>query len=383
MMKSEIKSSQLKISPDINSGPIIERGSLHAYFIYDVADTIDLLRLQNLGVSEFRQAQLQLKAVSSPSYIQFAVPPLAADLPATEIMGLQVRPRIKFYDYGTVSIRLSFDYNGSWSGFGELARELKQSEQLAVISSQILQKTLTQAQPALNKEHDPLVEDYFVLEVESFGAELTASDLLANHKDALASLILTETGPVTSIEGQDALKVIFSFLQTDLTIVHWDAAFVFDTREGAEAVENILEFANTQLVELRTYDARLDAELDRIYSWNIAREKPHWFLGHRKSEDRTDQLRNLLVDIRELSDRSNNALKIIGDAFYARLYRGIALRLGLNDWQQQIDSKLDSIGEIYRFVTDEAQHFRSQFLEIIIIVLIVVEIIIGVLRVGR
>ena len=138
--------------------------------------------------------------------------------------------------------------------------------------------------------------------------------------------------------------------------MHWDAAFVFDTREGAEAVESILEFANTQLVELRTYDARLDAELDTIYRWNIAREKPHWLLGHRASEDRTDQLRNLLVDVRELCDRSNNALKITGDAFYARLYRGIALRLGLNDWQQQIESKLDSIGEIYRFATDKTQH---------------------------
>ncbi len=98
---------------------------------------------------------------------------------------------------------------------------------------------------------------------------------------------------------------------------------------------------------------------------------------------RTYQLRNLLVDVRELCDRSNNALKIIGDAFYARLYRGIALRLGLNDWQQQIESKLDSIGEIYRFATDKIQHVRSQFLEIIIIILIAFEIIIGVMRMGR
>src|SRR5208282_2444096 len=103
----------------------------------------------------------------------------------------------------------------------------------------------------------------------------------------------------------------------------------------------------------------------------------------KESEDQVDRLRYLLVDIRELCDRSNNALKIIGDAFYARLYRGVALRLGLNDWQQQIESKLSSIGEIYRFATDKTQHARNQFLEIIIIILIAVEIIIGVMRIGR
>jgi len=381
-MKSEILPNQTSVAFNEMPAPKIEVGSLHAYFIYDIADTIDLLKLKGLG-GKFRQAQLQLRAVSSPSHIQFAVPPLSAELPATEIIGLQVQPRIKLYDYGTVSIRLSFGYNGSWSGFAHLARQLKQSEELQAFSYQLLKQTLVQTKEALNKEHDPLVEDYFVLEVESFQPVLTANTLMANYKDDLASLLLSETGTVTPLEAQDALKVMFSFLPTDLAIVHWDAAFVFDNREGAEAVESILEFANTQLIELRTYDARLDAELDRIYRWNIAREKPHGLLGYRASEDRTDQLRNLLIDIRELSDRSNNALKIIGDAFYARLYRGIALRLGLNDWQQQIESKLDSIGEIYRFATDQTQHARSQFLEIIIIVLIVVEIIIGIVHIGR
>ncbi|MBX9687684.1 MAG: hypothetical protein K2X27_13335, partial [Candidatus Obscuribacterales bacterium] len=89
------------------------------------------------------------------------------------------------------------------------------------------------------------------------------------------------------------------------------------------------------------------------------------------------RLRSLLVDIRELFDRGNNALKIIGDAYYARTYRGIASRLGLSDWQQQIESKLNSIGEVYQFATDQAQHTRSEFLEMIIIVLIVIEIILS------
>ncbi len=73
-----------------------------------------------------------------------------------------------------------------------------------------------------------------------------------------------------------------------------------------------------------------------------------------------------MVDIRELNDRSNNALKIIGDAFYAGIYRAVSVRLGIENWQQQIESKLNSV-EIYRSATDQPQHSRSEFLEFIII----------------
>jgi hypothetical protein len=58
----------------------------------------------------------------------------------------------------------------------------------------------------------------------------------------------------------------------------WDAAFVFDTRDGADAAASILEFANTQLVEWRTYDVRLDAELDTSYKmdWGRTRAASSW-----------------------------------------------------------------------------------------------------------
>ena len=50
----------------------------------------------------------------------------------------------------------------------------------------------------------------------------------------------------------------FSYHEDDLTIVQWDTAFVYDRTESARAIEDILEFANSQLLELRTYDALLD-----------------------------------------------------------------------------------------------------------------------------
>jgi hypothetical protein len=103
------------------------------------------------------------------------------------------------------------------------------------------------------------------------------------------------------------------------------------------------------------------------------------FVAGENPARRADRVRYLLVDILELTDRTSNALKIIGDAYYARLYRAISVRLGLADWQAQIDTKLRSVAEIYRVFQDQAQYARSEFFEISIIALIALAALIGVL----
>jgi hypothetical protein len=189
--------------------------------------------------------------------------------------------------------------------------------------------------------------------------------------------LLFEDRALVRTEQIEALRLSASYYDDDFVVVQWDAAFVYDRAEGAEAVEDILEFANSQLVEFRTYDARLDAELDVIYAGEPGRQRGGFI--NRAASNRAAQVRFLLVDILELTDRTSNALKIIGDAYYARLYRQIAARLGLSDWQSLIDEKLRSVSEIYRVFQDQAQHARSEVLEIIVIVLVALEAVIGVI----
>ncbi|HEX8806900.1 MAG TPA: hypothetical protein VF741_08115, partial [Candidatus Aquilonibacter sp.] len=64
-------------------------------------------------------------------------------------------------------------------------------------------------------------------------------------------------------------------------------------------------------------------------------------------------------------------------------YRSAAARLGIADWQRQIDAKLASVRDIYRFFSDQARGRRDEFLEVIIIVLILVEVILGALTLVR
>jgi hypothetical protein len=354
--------------------PGIAQGAFRAFFVYDVADTIDLRQLRTVGGEGVSRAPLHLRREASSEFIQYPVAPLIVRLP--DLAGYGASVRAKIFDFGVVSIRISIPFGGSWDDFAALGRRLRRDPDLEARARAALEEVLAEIRPALDDPHGPLVEDYFVLEVDRFVEPLDAARLSGEFAGPLVQLLLFEDRPLVESEAAEALRVALSYFPDDLVVVQWDAAFVYDRADGAEALVDILEFANSQLVEFRTYDARLDEELDAIYALQPGRPVRLFGRGGAATA-RADRVRYLLVDILELTDRTSNALKIIGDAYYARLYRAAAGRLGLADWQRQIDAKLRSVAEVYRVFQDQAQHARSVFLEIIVIVLIALEAVLG------
>jgi len=354
----------------------IAESAVRAYYLFDVADTIDLAQMTALGGESRAPAELPLRPHTSPAYLQFPVPPLVAALEPARIGELDCAVRLKLYDYGVMSLRLSFEFHGKWGDLIVLAERVRTDERIARFAESTIARIRDEYSHAFDDPHPPLVEDYHILEINRFAEVVDAETLLDEHAADLASLLLGERRRLSAAESEESLRTRFSYYDDDLTVVQWDAAFVYDRPESGRAIEDILEFANSQLLELRTYDALLDRELDTIYKMQPG-APPRSLRGTSEAE-KAAVLRYLIVDVLELIDRSSNALKIVGDAYYARIYRAAAVRLGLNDWQRQIDSKLASVGDMYRFFTDEARSRRDLFLEWIVIVLIALEIVVGV-----
>jgi hypothetical protein len=364
--------------------PAIEAGAFHAYFVYDLCDTIDLAAVERLvraAREDVARAPLQLRREASSGFIEFPVAPVVLRFAGAATASGTAVVRAKIFDYGVISVRLTLPFCGSWLDFAAFTRALRSDAELPRIARTALDSLSAEISAALDDPHPPLMEDYFVFEVQRFARPMLASELLGEYGEDLASLVLCERRRLQPLERAEALRVNFAYFEDDLAIVQWDTAFVYDRPESAAATLDILEFANTQLAELRTYDALLDAELDGIYKLdpkNVDRQS-----GRRGPQRSADRLRYLIVDVHELTDRSTNALKIIGDAYYARLYRGAAGRLGLKDWQLQIETKLQSVRDLYRFFHDEAQSRRGEFLEVVVIVLIFLEVVIGLVALRR
>lgn len=359
----------------------IAAGALRAYYLFDVADTLDLAALRTIHGEGLAPADIPLRQHKSSAYLQFPVPPLVARLPDVTLDDREYGVRVTLFDYGVISVRLSLAVNGDWNAVLERSISLRNDEAIATWARETVKRICTELGSALDDPHDPLMEDFFVVDVEQFTTPISADRLITEHDAALAALLLGERSALARSEIEEALRVRFSYYADDLTVLQWDTAFISDRRESSDAIQDILEFANSQLLELRTYDAQLDRELDVIYKMQPG-GSARSLLGRREAE-RAATLRYLIVDILELTDRSSNALKIVGDAFYARIYRAAALRLGLADWQRQIDSKLASLGEMYRFFVDQSRNRRDEFLELIIIILIALELVVAVMTLVR
>jgi hypothetical protein len=169
------------------------------------------------------------------------------------------------------------------------------------------------------------------------------------------------------------MKNRLSYLADDLVVPTWNAAFVYDTDAGVQAALEIFEFANSQLLEFRYYDQLLDVELGRIYS---QLEKPPRFMFlARGYVAATSHLHTLFIEVNEITDRTENALKMVGDIYSARLFRLTGARLGLASWKGSVKEKLETLDDIYRFAVEQLAVSRGHFLEITIILILVLELV--------
>src|SRR5205809_591020 len=185
--------------------------------------------------------------------------------------------------------------------------------------------------------------------------------------------VLYDFGAVLSNqEVPDALGHRISFGSDDVTLIDWDAALIAD--RDAEDVRAVLEFANVELLEMRYLDQQLDDALDESYDTLSRRRYGLWLPGATRADLR--RIGQLQVDNAVLFEGVNNALKLLGDQYLARVYRLVSERFHLAEWDASILRKLQTLESIYQKLSDQAANRRTETLEWIVIVLIAVEILI-------
>jgi hypothetical protein len=214
--------------------------------------------------------------------------------------------------------------------------------------------------------------------VRRFEREVTAAELL--EEAPLAELLLGETSPVRLSEGEreDVVKHAFSYLENDLAVVDWNCAFLLEP-SGVNDIPDLLELATAHLLELRYYDELLDRGLKWIYQ-EVG--KGRRFSGvftrrHLRLQRRTAAL---LLELSEMIERVDNAVKIIGDFYLARLYQGAVRRFRLPAWEESVLRKQRLLAEVNGLLNDAADRRRGELLEITVILLILWEILAALLR---
>jgi hypothetical protein len=213
---------------------------------------------------------------------------------------------------------------------------------------------------------------FFVRRFE--GEPVRARDLLAEAP--VPEILLGETSPVrlSAAEREEVLSYRHTYLEDDLAVVHWNSAFVVEP-SGVEDIPDLLEFATAHLLELRYYDALLDRELHLIYDEIERGGSPLANIFTRRYRALQRRTAALLLELSEMIERLENAVKIVGDFYLARLYQRAVKRFRLPDWQESVLRKQRLLAEVNDLIGDTADTSRSELLELTIVLLILFEIV--------
>ncbi len=357
--------------------PVVRRGKVHVLFAYDVGLSIDLARSKQRITDLTAVAEIKHRG-HAPRYFQFDPPPLRVTQKANSIAidahTTKAAVELLVYDFGGVSVAYEIPFEGPLEDLVHLSCELASSTALREDSLERVQALLAVIEPAVNKVAiATLTEDYTIFLIEEFQRDVDPNELVAQNAGTIARVLRSEKDELSEQETQEAVSNRVSFGTRDVAVIDWNAALLYD-RES-EDTRAVLEFANLQLLELRFLDEELDRALDRSYELIGKRGgfASLRFPGETRKE--LGRVARLQVDSAILFERVNNALKLLGDQYLARVYRAASQRYRLHEWNTTLLRKLETIENIYDKVHDQSSGFRMELLEWIIVVLIAVELV--------
>jgi hypothetical protein len=335
----------------------IMKGAVLGVILHDVCEEIRLEELrQILGA---RRVEPSFKH-ATPEYVRFEKPPVVEQLePVLLASGEKLIPQIKYYDYGVVSVLLQLEFAADWPGLVQLAARWVPSPELERQAQQIIRGRLEKILPAIVRPYSEwLSEDYYIFVLTEVPGNPQGFDLLSRHGPEIAQVLRGEQTPLARSINDDVLQSSLFYYPNDLVVVAWNAALVYDTPAGAETSVQILEYANSQLLEFRHYDEWLTRELAGVYA----------SLKHRAGILRRWTLT-------ELVERSDNAIKFVSDMYSARLYRLAAVKVGVPEYKNLVNEKLRIAEGLYRSLIDEFHQSRGFVLEVMVVIILVIELV--------
>jgi len=353
----------------------IQQGQIVALFAFDVGYEVSLEKLRAMMATTPVQPLSRKK--QTPTYLQYTKPPQILHLGiATGHFAEAGVVQALIFDFGAVSIAYRWklkpdttleDLPGISHDLYHLNLEPNAREQAEALMKKI--------EPAiLRPKLADLVEDYYLFIIESLDQPINADAMLREHRGSLAQTLRFEVSPLSRGLQDETLSQNISYYEQDLAIVDWNAAIIYD--RDFEDTANVLELLNVELLEARYIDGLLDKQINEY--GKLVRKRIEWPIPLRTPYKQAIQdLAELRLEASLLAERVENALKLVGDQYLARLHSAATQRFYLHEWERIISRKLEIISDFYQLLNDRLHTAQSQALELIIVILILVELVLA------
>jgi hypothetical protein len=355
-------------------------GTLHVFVAFDWGEEIDLDEARRLLPTQSEELVRRRRTPNSIAYrpaplrYLLSVPPISL----AELGAVKATAEAIVFDFAGVSVSLQIPFKLTASALARLAGTLADPQALVDIARGACSELFRKLRPAIQDPRwSPLGEEYLVFQIPPGESLPAPQSLVEDHAGWLAGLVRLESEPLSPSEIDAALQSRISYSPSDILLAAWSASVLVD--HDCEETLQAIEFANLQLLEYRYIDNLLDERLVTAYR-TIHRTVQRWLPFWRSHTRRLRQLGELRIEANNLFERTGNVLKMVGDQYLARVYRMVAERFHLNEWEQNIRASLDVVEGAYQVVSDQSAALRVELLEVTVILLIALEIGLALLR---
>lgn len=354
------------------------RGELVLMHIWDTGGELDLKKVEKVEGRSPELVGLKLER-TAPAYLTIKPAPLQVELRSRKVKiagkEVEVKGAARIYAIGAVAITLRIPVHGELEKMIPWMQPLRLDDKPArAYVEEIFNKIMEDIRPAIEASYpaEKVPEEYTILALTE--PKENAIEFIDKNRKLIAGLLREEDEwhKLSDAEAESATKHALSYFENDLTIVDWSAALILEPEGKYEDTLLTIELANLQLLELRTFDGLFDTKIASAQS-DIEQLGKHVLLARRVGKIAAE-IAAMHTEMDKLIADTMNITKFAGDYHLARLYDALEDRLHIIEWYRSVERKLDTLKELYSFASDRLDAQRSTFLEIVVILLIVGEI---------
>jgi hypothetical protein len=347
------------------------RGTCHVYQAVDLGFAIDLARAEQILAGEqIQQTFKKPRRAPEAQQLQRHSLRIAQSGFPVEVGAMHTDGPVEIvlWEFGAASICYRIPIDGMLADLVPLADLLWDNPDLLRDARSRAQQLVSAIQPAIDKPAlGDRIEDYVIFELELRDAS-SVSALWTEYAATTASILRAEPTPLSDEEIADALAQRCAYVHDEVVLIDWFAALLVG--DDMEDERLVLELTVAELLELRALDEQLDRGIDAAYA--VLTRRRSWLASLSTRAADLSQVSQLQADAAVLFEGVDNALKLVGDQYLARLYRVASQRFHLPQWDVAIERKLRVLDGIYEKLATRAAGRRFEVLEIVIIILIAV-----------
>jgi len=367
----------MNASPE-STHPNTERVSGQCRFMlaYDMGFHVDMEEVRRI-LSDAAPYQIVRGRRPSPKWFGYQPAPLrlVVDIGSLDLGGYRTDAAVEMliYDFGGLLVTYTIPFDCEVSELPDLGLTLYDNQMLQDHSRERVERVFESIRSAVERAQlRDIVEDYCVIAISSRTGEGSPEEFVLRHAHHLGRAIEAEQGTLSADQLGRTIGGRMSYGPDDMAVIDWNTAVLLDP--DPSDIIAVLQHANVELLQLRILDEELDSILDHSDALLARFLKRRWYPRF-KDEAMVTRFAMVQTDAAVLFEGVNNAIKLMGNQYLARVYRLASDRLALPAWQANVQRKLGAADGVYQRMSDTAATRRLETLEIIIILLIAFSIV--------